>query len=86
MIIINAEPYRGGEIRTKDTFRYGRFEIRMKGDPGSGVVNSFFLYRDHWAKGLDGAKHCNKIDIELLGQYIKWIKYDFIHFVIFSTL
>ena len=67
--IINAEPYRGGELRTEAAFRYGRFETRMKGAPGSGVVNSFFLYRDYWAEGLDGAQHWNEIDIELLGQY-----------------
>ena len=62
-------PYRGGELRTDDTFRYGRFETRMKAAPGSGVVNSFFLYRDYWDEGLDGAQHWNEIDIEILGQY-----------------
>ena len=67
--VINSEPYRGGELRTDDTFRYGRFETRMKAAPGSGIVNSFFLYRDYWDEGLDGAEHWNEIDIELLGQY-----------------
>ena len=62
-------PYRGGELRTDDTFRYGRFETRMKAAPGSGIVNSFFLYRDYWDEGLDGAQHWNEIDIEILGQY-----------------
>ena len=62
-------PYRGGELRTDDTFRYGRFETRMKAAPGSGLVNSFFLYRDYWDEGLDGAQHWNEIDIEILGQY-----------------
>ena len=62
-------PYRGGELRTNQTYRYGRFETRMKAAPGSGVVNSFFLYRDYWSEGLDGAEHWNEIDIELLGQY-----------------
>ena len=38
-----SEPYRGGELRTDQTFQYGRFETRMKAAPGSGVVNSFFL-------------------------------------------
>ena len=41
----------------------------MKAAPGSGVVNSFFLYRDYWDEGLDGAQHWNEIDIEILGQY-----------------
>ena len=76
--IINAEPYRGGELRTEDTFRYGRFETRMKGAPGSGVVNSFFLYRDYWAEGLDGTEHWNEIDIELLGQYTNRVETNLI--------
>ena len=67
--ILVAEPYRGGELRTDQTFQYGRFETRMKAAPGSGVVNSFFLYRDYWAEGLSGAQHWNEIDIELLGRY-----------------
>ena len=37
-----SEPYRGGELRTDQSFQYGRFETRMKAAPGSGVVNSFF--------------------------------------------
>ena len=41
----------------------------MKAAPGSGVVNSFFLYRDYWAEGLNGSEHWNEIDIELLGRY-----------------
>ena len=64
-----SEPYRGGELRTNQSFQYGRFETRMKAAPGSGVVNSFFLYRDYWAEGLNGSEHWNEIDIELLGRY-----------------
>ena len=57
--VLIAEPYRGGELRTDQAFQYGRFETRMKAAPGSGVVNSFFLYRDYWAEGLSGAQHWN---------------------------
>ena len=64
-----AEPYRGGELRTNQTFQYGRFETRMKASTGSGIVNSFFLYRDYFAEGLNGSQHWNEIDIELLGRY-----------------
>ena len=69
MSIGYSEPYRGGELRTDQSFQYGRFETRMKAAPGSGVVNSFFLYRDYWAEGLNGSEHWNEIDIELLGRY-----------------
>lgn len=66
---LEAVPYRGGELRTNTSYRYGRFETKMKAAPGSGVVNSFFLYRDYWSEGLNGSQHWNEIDIELLGQY-----------------
>ena len=49
MSIGYSEPYRGGELRTDQSFQYGRFETRMKAAPGSGVVNSFFLFRDYGA-------------------------------------
>ena len=38
--ILIAKPYRGGELRTIDTYRYGRYEVRMKSAAGSGVVLS----------------------------------------------
>ena len=44
--MILANPYRGGELRTYESFRYGRYEVRMKSALGSGVVSSFFTYRD----------------------------------------
>ena len=36
--------YRGGELRTIDTYQYGRYEVRMKSAAGDGVVSSFFTY------------------------------------------
>ena len=47
--MLTAKPYRGGELRTIDTYRYGRYEVRMKSAVGSGVVSSFFTYRDFWS-------------------------------------
>ena len=47
--ILLSRPYKGGELRTEDSFQYGRFEVRMKSAFGSGVVSSFFTYRDFWA-------------------------------------
>ena len=57
MSIGYSEPYRGGELRTDQSFQYGRFETRMKAAPGSGVVNSFFLFRDYGTEGLNGTEH-----------------------------
>ena len=67
--ILIAKPYRGGELRTIDTYRYGRYEVRMKSAAGSGVVSSFFTYRDFWSDGLTGSQHWNEIDLEWLGNH-----------------
>ena len=67
--ILIAKPYRGGELRTIDTYRYGRYEVRMKSAAGSGVVSSFFTYRDFWSDGLSGSQHWNEIDLEWLGNH-----------------
>ena len=70
---LSQKPYRGGELRTIDAYRYGRYEVRMKSAAGDGVVSSFFTYRDYWAEGLTGPQHWNEIDWEWLGNHsIKW--------------
>ena len=66
---IFSKPYKGGELRTEDSFRYGRFEVRMKSAFGNGVVSSFFTYRDFWEEGLTSNSNWNEIDFEWLGNY-----------------
>jgi hypothetical protein len=34
--MLTAKAYRGGELRTINTYRYGRYEVRMKSAQGSG--------------------------------------------------
>jgi beta-glucanase (GH16 family) len=41
---------------------YGRFEVRMRSAPVSGMLASFFTY-------YDPASPWNEIDIEILGRY-----------------
>jgi len=62
-----AEPtgdrrYAAAEILSREplgTFRYGRFEVRMRAARGSGLVSSFFAYRPvPW----------DEIDLEFLGR------------------
>ena len=51
--------YAAGELRTKEFFKYGRFEVRMRAARGQGVISSFFAYRPvPW----------DEIDIEFLGR------------------
>jgi hypothetical protein len=57
-----TKPYRGAEYRTIGTMIYGRFEVRMRSAPVSGMLASFFTY-------YDPASPWNEIDIENLGRY-----------------
>ena len=48
-----AKPYRGGELRTLQDYRYGRFEVRMKSAAGDGVISSFFTLDENFKSLLD---------------------------------
>ena len=61
--IISAGDYRGAEYRTKESYTYGRFEVRMKSTHREGMLSSFFTYWD----GGEGI--WNEIDIEIMGRY-----------------
>lgn len=63
-----AKDYRGGEYRTRQSYLYGRFEVRMQSAAGSGVVSSFFTFRDYYEEGLSGREHWNEIDLEWMGR------------------
>src|SRR5512141_3030800 len=56
------KPYRGAEYRTIASMKYGRFEVRMRSAPVSGMLSSFFTY-------YDPANPWNEIDIEIMGRY-----------------
>jgi hypothetical protein len=62
---LNAKPYKGAELRTIGTMRYGKFEVRMKSTAGSGLLSSFFTFYD----GINLPADWNEIDIEILGRY-----------------
>tara|TARA_A100001037_G_scaffold303431_1_gene337427 strand:+ start:557 stop:769 length:213 start_codon:yes stop_codon:yes gene_type:complete len=46
-ICLSQKPYSGGELRTLNSYLYGRYEVRMESAAGDGVVSSFFTYRDY---------------------------------------
>ncbi|MBN1844218.1 MAG: family 16 glycosylhydrolase [Sedimentisphaerales bacterium] len=67
-LLLTNEPtgsrsYSGAEYRTIESYRYGKFVVRMKAAPGSGVISSFFTYRDP-----PNDPTWNEIDIEFLGK------------------
>lgn len=59
-----GKEYRGAEIRTLESFTYGKFEVNMKSAQASGVVSSFFTFYDN----PDFMTNWNEIDIEFLGK------------------
>lgn len=69
-----AKPYKGAELRTHDTFLYGRFEVRMKSAEVSGMLASFFTYHDT----NQVPQQWNEIDIESLGRYDDQTQYNII--------
>lgn len=65
------KPYRGAELRTIQSYTYGRFEVRMKSAFGSGMLCSFFTYHDE-----NPNAHWNEIDIEILGRYTNEVQFN----------
>jgi hypothetical protein len=45
-LVTNVFAVTSGEVYTTDAYQYGRFTARIQFAPGSGVVSSFFLWKD----------------------------------------
>lgn len=69
---IAAKDYKGAEFRTKQSFLYGRFEVRMKSAFREGMLSSFFTYHEF----SGGLENWNEIDIEILGRYPNDIQFN----------
>jgi endoglucanase len=67
-----AKDYKGAEIRTNDSFLYGKFEIKMKSCDASGMLMSFFTFYDN----PDFTTRWNEIDIEILGRYQNEVQFN----------
>jgi len=78
IIILNqisgiAKDYKGGELRTKEAYTYGRFEVRYKASSGSGQTSTFFTYHDFTTGDIND---WNELDIEILGRYKNDIQFN----------
>ena len=62
---IFTKDFKGAEYRTKLSYTYGRFEVRLKASYRDGMLSSFFTYYD----GGGGIGNWNEIDIEIMGRY-----------------
>lgn len=69
---IDAKVYKGAEYRTKLSYTYGRFEVRMKSAYRDGMLSSFFTYYD----GGGGIENWNEIDIEIMGRYFDNVQFN----------
>lgn len=68
-----SKPYRGAEYRTKASYTYGRFEVRMKSAAGSGILTTLFTYHD---SSPFSVANWNEIDIEIMGRYSNEVQYN----------
>ncbi|XXY50749.1 family 16 glycosylhydrolase [Sorangium sp. So ce269] len=60
-----AKPYKGAEVYTPQQYLHGRIEVRMRMARGSGILSTFFTYKD--GSELSGA-FWEEIDIEVFGK------------------
>lgn len=63
--VAEAKAYKGAEVYTPKATLYGRMEMRMRMTRGSGLLSTFFTYKN--GSEMTGA-HWEEIDIEVLGK------------------
>ena len=61
---VSAQAYSSAEILTTESYQYGRFEASIEFPDGSGVIGSFFLWKD--GSEVEGT-FWNELDFETLG-------------------
>ncbi|HSX50106.1 MAG TPA: family 16 glycosylhydrolase, partial [Cellvibrio sp.] len=63
--LTHAKAYKGAEIYSNESYLYGRYEIRMRVANASGVLSTFFTYKN----GSEiGTTFWEEIDIEVFGK------------------
>src|SRR5688500_4119641 len=60
----SAHAYASAEILTTESYQYGRYEASIEFPSGSGVIGSFFLWKD--GSEVEGT-FWNELDFETLG-------------------
>jgi endo-1,3-1,4-beta-glycanase ExoK len=66
-----VKPFRGVEMRSRETLRYGKVEARARLAKGSGVVSALVLIYTPWP-----ADNWNELDIEYLGRYSDRVQFN----------
>lgn len=68
LFVLNAvaqKNYKGAEIYSSQSYKYGKMEMRMRMAKGSGILSTFFTYKN--GSELSGA-FWEEIDIEVFGK------------------
>lgn len=65
-------PYSGAELRSKDFYGYGLYEVSMKAIKNDGVVSSFFTYT-----GPSDNNPWDEIDVEILGKDTTKVQFNY---------
>ena len=60
-----AKPWKGAELGSQQTFKYGAFEARVRAAEGSGMITAFFLWK--YGSEVPGALWQEQ-DIEIFGR------------------
>ena len=72
----SAKDFKGAELRTIDTFLYGRIEARYKATNKEGTLASFFTYFDGTPSDPWASSKWNEIDLEILGRYNNSVQFN----------
>ncbi len=67
-----AKSLKGAELRTLESYTYGRFEVRYRAVQASGALASFFTFHDN----ISSTKDWNEIDIEIMGRYTDEVQFN----------
>ncbi len=54
--VTTAKPYKGAEIYSNQSYLYGRYEMRMRVANASGVLSTFFTYKNGSEIGIPFGK------------------------------
>lgn len=82
----SGQTYAGGEYRTRNSFGYGTYTVRMRAATGCGLVSSFFVLHRTVEKGINPStgqeeerlKEWDEIDIEILGKDTRKVQLNWI--------
>lgn len=74
--LVVPKNYKGAELRTKQTFLYGRFESSFKAAGKEGTLSTMFTYFDGLPSDTWATSKWNEIDIEIMGRYNNDVQFN----------